>query len=505
MRLRAVLTAVTTTALLGAGLAGAHAGTLSSNGFEGFTTGDIDGQQGWTKTGPYDVNIVELTGTGITDMGAKALQMSNATVSGSFGDQTFSAPVADEAGEASAENGGLSGGTRQSQFTASFSLRTMSADEHEGLYVSISPDRGDGARMSYLRLEDAAEGVEVYFDDYTTADGFREELVATLDRNDKHTIGLSIVFVDGPANDVVEVTVDGDLVHTGTSWEDYFRDVERTDPRTVDSLLFRAGGSASDARPELLGEGFLVDDLVLTSGETCTFTDDGSTMTLLNDCTTDETIPVPDGYTLDGNGHTITAVDPSGDNFLGAVVANDGTTASVVDLGVTADVASACHSGAARLAGIQLDGASGTISGNEVVGIEQGASGDGCQEGNAIDVRNELATRTTVTISDNAVASYQKTGILVSGPIHETLTGNQVDGYGPVGFIAQNGVQVSRGASAIVSGNFVSDNWYTGSGTISCGVLLFDAGGVKVSKNAYAGNQRDVCNFGKGGGKVNPA
>jgi hypothetical protein len=493
--------------LAAVGVTNASASTTSSGGFESFGTGDVDGQHGWTKTGAYDVAVVDPEDHDVTDMGTRALRLSNATVSGSFGDQTFSAPLADEAGETLATSDGMSGGTRQSAFTATFSLRTTTEDHQEGLYTSISPDRGDGARMSYLRLEDRADGVHVFFDDYSSG-GFREEDVATLDRAAKHTIGLTMRFVDGVSNDVVNVYVDGSLVHTGTSWEDYFREVEGNASRTVDSLLFREGGNPdSDARPGLVGGGFLVDDLVMTSGPaTCLFTDDGSTMTLQNDCTTDHTIYLPDGYTLDGDDHTITAVDPAGGHFVGAVVQNAGHEASVTNLGVSADVASVCDSGADRLAGIRLDGAGGAISGNDVSGLEQGPSGDGCQEGNAIEVRNpSTATMTTVGITGNTVADYQKTGILVSGPIRATVTGNEIEGYGPVGFIAQNGVQVSFGASAIVSGNSVSDNWYTGSGTISCGVLLYDADGVKLNKNAYAGNQRDVCNFGKGGGKVNPA
>ena len=43
---------------------------------------------------------------------------------------------------------------------------------------------------------------------------------------------------------------------------------------------------------------------------TCTFTTAGTTMTLDADCTTDATIPIPDGYTLDGAGLTIVANDP---------------------------------------------------------------------------------------------------------------------------------------------------------------------------------------------------
>ncbi len=48
---------------------------------------------------------------------------------------------------------------------------------------------------------------------------------------------------------------------------------------------------------------------------TCTFTTSGFTNTLDADCTTDETILVPNGFTLDGAGHTITAQDPSGGHF----------------------------------------------------------------------------------------------------------------------------------------------------------------------------------------------
>ena len=30
--------------------------------------------------------------------------------------------------------------------------------------ISVSPDNGQGARMSYLRFEDRADGVHVFFD-----------------------------------------------------------------------------------------------------------------------------------------------------------------------------------------------------------------------------------------------------------------------------------------------------------------------------------------------------
>jgi len=71
------------------------------------------------------------------------------------------------------------------------------------------------------------------------------------------------------------------------------------------------------------------------SEATCTFTTVGSTMTLDGDCTTDATILVPNGFTLDGAGYTITAEDPSGSHFLGAVVKNEGPFAVVKNLSST--------------------------------------------------------------------------------------------------------------------------------------------------------------------------
>lgn len=82
----------------------------------------------------------------------------------------------------------------------------------------------------------------------------------------------------------------------------------------------------------------------------CTFTTVGETMTLNGDCTTDSTIVIPDGFTLDGAGHTITAVDPVAGHFLGAVVRNGGARAAVTNLSVTASgLINVCDAGADRL------------------------------------------------------------------------------------------------------------------------------------------------------------
>lgn len=259
--------------MLGALIVPAFADSVSVN-FENppYTLGTINGQDGWSSLGSagsgcavYDHAVSGSLST--AGFGSQSLRISNAVVSGCFSDQTFSKSLIDEAGETGAINSGFSGGIRQKHFEAQFSLASaVPGSQQTGLYMSVSPDRGDGARMSYLRFEDNLGGIDVFFDDYSSG-AFNENLVATLDRTKTHTIKFSMDFVDGPANDVVKIYIDGVLVKTGTSWEDYFRDWQPLiAPPTVDSLLFRTGGGVGNEAPATLGFGFLVDNLSLLSG-----------------------------------------------------------------------------------------------------------------------------------------------------------------------------------------------------------------------------------------------
>ncbi len=249
--------------------------------FESYTLGAIHGQDGWSSFGSvgsgcamYDVAVADPTTFGYTTFGARSLRISNAVTSGCFGDQTFSKSLVDEAGEATATNGGLSGGTRQRYFEAEWTFAsTVPSAEQPGLSVVASPDRGDGARMSWVQMKDTPSGLEVNFYDYqrgATVDPFGccppfvgRNVVGGLDRTTPHTIKITMVLLDGDSNDIVKVYVDGVLYLTGTSWEDYFRDNEDGYSRTVDSILFRVGGAAA---PGTAGNGFLIDDLELKSG-----------------------------------------------------------------------------------------------------------------------------------------------------------------------------------------------------------------------------------------------
>jgi opacity protein-like surface antigen len=302
-KLRALILVVSAVLLFPSAAAADSLGLITFEQSQGYVATNIHGQPigftvpngKWSKLGPYDVEVELVSSFPAAagyGFGSQALRISDAMTSGSFGDQTFSPGLGDEAGESGASNldingQPLSGGLRQPHFAASFLIGTTQATQQcigciggppdfgpNPLHMSVSPDRGDGARMSYLRFEDQADGVHVFFVDVVdkgpvgTEATFREYDVATLSRTASHLIQFSIEFKDGAANDTAKIYIDGKLVKTGTTWEDYYRfDPEQTPDYgnqipTVDKLLFRVSGFAN---PTDIGKGFLIDRVTLES------------------------------------------------------------------------------------------------------------------------------------------------------------------------------------------------------------------------------------------------
>ena len=111
---------------------------------------------------------------------------------------------------------------------------------------------------------------------------------------------------------------------------------------------------------------------------------------------------------------------------------------------------------------------------------------DGMQRGNAISYLNG----STGTVSGTTVKHYQKNGITISGknadnqdtrqPTSVSVLSNTVTGEGEVSYIAQNGIQISFGATATVRDNTVTGNNYAPSDTEASGLLLYQAKAVEV-------------------------
>ncbi len=186
--------------------------------------------------------------------------MSNACASGEFSNQTYSPQEPQQVGEQRPNK----------VFLAEFSVMSKTPAYQPGLFLSVSPDSGEGSRMSWVGLEDTAEGIRVSVNDTPDVDG---EFVAhpgpLLDRTSPHEIRFWIKVNQGIDNDLVRISVDGvDLGQCFTTWENYYRTApeqapppNRNTPATINSLQFR---SSVPGPPALAGNGYLFDNVSIT-------------------------------------------------------------------------------------------------------------------------------------------------------------------------------------------------------------------------------------------------
>lgn len=169
----------------------------------------------------------------------------------------------------------------------------------------------------------------------------------------------------------------------------------------------------------------------------------------------------------------------SSNNNRGIIYAND---AHVTINNLTVDGLSRGNANY-RFIGISLYNASGTISNNTVLNITD-TPFSGAQHGNGILVYNDDGTAREVNIFGNDVSNFQKNGITANGAdLTANIYNNTVTGIGQTSITAQNGIQLGWNATGSITGNTVSDIWYTGSGWAASGYLLTDTTGVITFEN----------------------
>jgi len=164
------------------------------------------------------------------------------------------------------------------------------------------------------------------------------------------------------------------------------------------------------------------------------------------------------------------------------------------------------HVFGANYYGILSNGSSATnnnISFSSVFDIGENPP-NGSQHGIAVAYRNGAGGQ----LDHSQIYDYQKGGVLArDAGTNVQILDNVVQGLGPVPFIAQNGVQVSSGATGNVNGNFIEDHEYTGCSkaqaktgsctyTVSTGILLFsvDPTLVDTKNNTYRNNDVNLFN-----------
>ena len=87
-----------------------------------------------------------------------------------------------------------------------------------------------------------------------------------------------------------------------------------------------------------------------------------------------------------------------------------------------------------------------------------------------------------ITIERVAVDRFQRAGVSLGGPgLSVTAADVEISGFGPNQLMAQNGVQISHGASAVLSGFTISDIVYTDEVGTASGVLIYQANSALLS------------------------
>ncbi len=220
--------------------------------------------------------------------------------------------------------------------------------------------------------------------------------------------------------------------------------------------------------------------------ETCAGTLSGSTFTLTSNCDATAPLTVPDGMTVNGAEHTITAHDTTPGSFDGGVVTSAGTSMNVENLTImgTGFTDPSCARG--TLNGLFFNGAGGSVTNVTITGITENNT---CAVGRAI-----VATGTagqTLTITGTTVSGYQKNGIQASG-----MTMNISDStMGPPGSnpgLGQNGLVYQAGATGTTAGSTIFGNGFGNASNANAAVLLFGATNVTLTGDTTTGAGTDV-------------
>lgn len=210
----------------------------------------------------------------------------------------------------------------------------------------------------------------------------------------------------------------------------------------------------------------------------------------------------PTGYTQ--NGVNLTAaliVSGLNKNVTGTVYATGCNIGIYYSPGSSGTIQNADVSGATYY-GILNNGGSVIVNLTRVHDIGDNPL-DGLQQGIGIDWAEGSSAKGT--ISNDLVWNYQKDAIFAGGSgTQASISHNTIIGQGPIGYIAQNGIEFDDGAKGTISNNFVTGNAYTGSGLVDATGILVSGGscfgaplvtGTTISSNILVGNDVGILTF----------
>jgi parallel beta-helix repeat protein len=151
--------------------------------------------------------------------------------------------------------------------------------------------------------------------------------------------------------------------------------------------------------------------------------------------------------------------------------------------------------------GVYYHDAVGQLKTDTVKNIELPPADFGCQDGLGVYVASDPGSTSSVTMNGLTVSAYDKNGITCRDTGTSCGVSNStVTGIGPTSLIAQNGIEAYHTESAVLQGNTVSDNIYTGggAGNEATGLLLWDVGSLTATNNTLTLNDNDGYVFSDG-------
>lgn len=255
-------------AFLTLSLTSADAGLVD---FDDFAYGTVNGQGGWTVQDSFGSSTFSVDQEIVDFGGGKAWRISNSSGSTTYSDQPYSHTSSQIAGEpGSSLVPSTPADATSNIFNSSFDFMSATGAFQDGLSVAVSASgKQSSNRMSYIRIfDDSVNGLSLEFYDTDSAGGFDLTTLATgLSYDELHNVSMNITFNDGlggsgEGNDLLEIYLNGSLIHTGTTWETYYANLGSPREQAVDSLLFRVNPSV----PSVNGGGLIIDNVDINNG-----------------------------------------------------------------------------------------------------------------------------------------------------------------------------------------------------------------------------------------------
>ena len=159
--------------------------------------------------------------------------------------------------------------------------------------------------------------------------------------------------------------------------------------------------------------------------------------------------------------------------------------------------AATCSAGV-RGAGVALINSSGSIVNAHILNTSQPQSAFGCQDGawqGVLAASSAPNGPDKVTVRSVTVEAFQKNGLTAwsdgVGKLHAIFESNTVLSN-PTALTAQNGIQLSYGASGELRSNSVRGVYYLGENWTASGILIYNASAAEVKENLVNSSQTSI-------------